>query len=330
MAKERRLYPLVFAPIYKDKIWGGDKIRSVLGKDYGDLPNCGESWEVSAVPGQVSVVAEGPLKGRDLSWLIGEYGAELLGESVFGKYGAEFPLLVKFISAADDLSIQVHPDDAMAAKYHGGFGKTEMWYVLDADPGAELIYGFDREMTREMYLEYFHAGRLEELLRRVPVKKGDCFFLPPGRVHSIGRGILLAEIQQSSDITYRIYDFDRVDAGGRKRELHVELALEAMDFSVPEETGNRRAILPGVYTELAACPYFSTGIVRADRATGRDFSSTDSFVVFTCTAGAADVVTESGSVAMRVGVCVLLPASIRRVEVRPADGGVEWLETVAR
>ena len=178
-----QLYPLTFVPVYKEKIWGGDKIRTVLGKEYPGLANCGETWEVSGIEGEESVVAEGALAGRNLARREG---------------------LLR--------------------------GKTEMWYVLDADPGACLVSGFSRPISREEYLEYFHSGRLEEILHREPVHRGDCFFLPPGRVHSIGRGILLAEIQQAADVTYRIYDFERRDAQGRLRELHVEKALEAMDF----------------------------------------------------------------------------------------------------
>ena len=177
------LYPLTFRPIFKDKIWGGDKIHSVLGKEYPGLPNCGETWEISAVEGNVSVVSTGPLAGKDLQSLVGEYGPRLLGEKIYAKYGENFPLLVKFISAADDLSIQVHPGDEMAQRYHGSYGKTEMWYVLDADPGARLISGFVRPVTREEYLEYFESGRLEQLLLSVPVEKATAFScLPAARI----------------------------------------------------------------------------------------------------------------------------------------------------
>lgn len=329
MAK-KTLYPLTFRPIFKDKIWGGDKIHSVLGKEYPGLPNCGETWEVSAVEGSVSVVSTGPLAGKDLRNLMEEYGAALLGGRVFAKYGKNFPLLVKFISAADDLSIQVHPGDEMAKRYHGSYGKTEMWYVLDADPGARLISGFVRPVTREEYLEYFGSGRLEQLLLSAPVAKGDCFFLPPGRVHSIGRGILLAEIQQSSDVTYRIYDFDRTDASGHRRELHVEQALRAMDFSASGDPKTHYRQADAGAVTLVECPYFETTLLKTGGRFARDYSDTGSFVIFTCVEGSGKIVTRAGESSIAKGQCVLLPAEINdRVEIVPGEH-IELLETWAK
>ena len=321
-----QLYPLTFVPVYKEKIWGGDKIRTVLGKEYPGLANCGETWEVSGIEGEESVVAEGALAGRNLREIVAAYGAALVGERTWANSGADFPLLVKFISAEDDLSIQVHPDDEAARREGLLRGKTEMWYVLDADPGACLVSGFSRPITREEYLEYFHSGRLEEILHRTPVHRGDCFFLPPGRVHSIGRGILLAEIQQAADVTYRIYDFERRDAQGRLRELHVEKALEAMDFSASGDPKVRYTFREDVLIPLAECPYFSTGLLHGRRPLLRETAG--EFMIHTCVGGRGRLRDAQGrDVELHPGVCVLTPACLERVEIVPEDVGVELLET---
>ena len=225
------LYPLKFKTIYKDKIWGGQKIRTLLKKDFGNLPNCGETWEISGVKGNVSVVREGSLQGQNLEFLLNEYKENLVGEKVYKTYGNEFPLLVKFIDSNDDLSVQVHPYDALAKKRHSSFGKTEMWYIFQADVNATLNSGFNRPLTREQYLDYFNNGKLMDILNIEKVQADDVYFLPAGRVHYIGKGCLLAEIQQSSDITYRIYDFDRKDDKGNTRELHTEQSIDAIDFT---------------------------------------------------------------------------------------------------
>lgn len=217
------LYPLTFETIFKDKIWGGQKIKTILGKDFSPLPNCGETWEVSDVDGNLSVVKEGGLQGKSLHELVEQYKGDLVGDHVYEKYGNRFPLLVKFIDANDDLSIQVHPDDKLAAERKSGFGKTEMWYIMQADEGAKLNSGFNREVTQEEYVKAVADNTIQDLLNIETAQPGDVFFLPAGRVHYIGKGLLLAEIQQTSDTTYRIYDFDRVDATtGQKRELHTE------------------------------------------------------------------------------------------------------------
>lgn len=317
------LYPLTFAPVLKEKIWGGDKIRTVLGREYPGLSNCGEAWVLSGLPDNASPVSAGPLAGRSLPELIGRYGAQLIGNTIRAKYGETFPLLVKFISTADDLSIQVHPDDAMARRETGGAGKTEMWYVLEADPGATLSSGFVRPLSRDEYLSYFHSGRLEELLQRVEVAPGDCFYLPAGRVHAIGRGILLAEIQQSSDITYRIYDYDRRDAAGQKRELHVEKALEAMDFTAsgdpkthyrPPESDGEAALVDG--------PYFSTVLVRLSASPiRRKLPAPDVFTVYTCVSGKARIASPQGTAFLKAGECVLLPACIPWADLDSAHAG---------
>ena len=206
-----QLYPLKFTPIFKDKIWGGHKIRTYLKKDTGNLPNCGESWEISGVPGNISIARSGPLTGKKLTDLIREFKGQLLGEHVFERFNGEFPLLIKFIDANDDLSVQVHPNDELARERHNSPGKTEMWYIIDAEKGASLISGFKKDIEKDDYTESLKNGKLMDLLNMEKVENDDVFFIPAGRVHSIGRGILLAEIQQTSDVTYRIFDFNRKD-----------------------------------------------------------------------------------------------------------------------
>lgn len=224
------LYPLSFQTIFKDKIWGGEKIKTVLRKDFSPLPNCGETWELSGVKGNVSVVKDGPLSGMALTDLIKQFKGSLLGEKVWQTSGEEFPLLVKFIDANDDLSIQVHPQDELAMQRHQSLGKTEMWYIFQADPGAQLISGFNQPMDENTYLKHLETKQLDKIMNYENVTAGDVYFMPAGRVHSIGKGCLLAEIQQTSDVTYRIYDFDRKDDKGQTRELHTEQALAAIDY----------------------------------------------------------------------------------------------------
>ncbi len=222
------LYPLKFKPILKDKIWGGAKLRDVLGKKASD--KAGESWEISSVEGDISIVENGFLAGNSLLEVAEVYMGDLVGDSIFDRFGVEFPLLIKFIDAADFLSVQVHPDDAMARERHNSYGKTEMWYIVESDQG-ELIAGFNRKLDREQYLRHFNGGSLKEILNHEAVAPGDIYFMPAGRIHAIGPGVLLAEIQQTSDVTYRIYDWDRIDDQGNPRELHTDLALDAIDFS---------------------------------------------------------------------------------------------------
>ena len=250
------LYPLKFRTIFKDKIWGGDKIMTVLGKNYSPLPNCGETWEISGVEGNLSKVKEGELKGCDLVSLIDTYREQLVGKKVFDRFGLEFPLLVKFIDANDDLSVQVHPDDTQARLRHNSFGKTEMWYIFQADEGARLNAGFNRPLSKEQYKQYVDNGKVMDILNWVDVQEDDVFFLPAGRVHSIGKGILLAEIQQTSDITYRIYDFDRKDSEGNERQLHTEEALDVIDFTYHDEYKTRYKDQVNEVVELVQCPYF--------------------------------------------------------------------------
>lgn len=321
-----KLYPLTFDPIYKEKIWGGQKIRSHLDKDFGAMSNCGESWEISGVKGDVSVVAEGPLKGKNIRELIDIYQGDLVGNKVYEEHGGEFPLLIKFLDAAQDLSIQVHPDDKLAAERHDSKGKTEMWYIIQADEDALITTGFNRPMDKRTYLEYFESGRIEEVLNREEAHAGETFFIPAGRVHTIGKGILLAEIQQTSDITYRIYDFDRTDAAGNKRELHTDQALDAIDFKQYDTYKSAYVKEKNKPVKLAECPYFCTNVLEVDSKLDRHYDKLDSFVILICTEGEAIVEAGEHKVKLPKGQSLLLPATLREITLH-ADKGAGLLES---
>jgi len=314
------LYPLKFKTIYKDKIWGGQKINTYLHKDFGDLPNCGETWEISGVKSDVSLVAGGELEGRSLAELLETYQDQLVGKKVYDHFGNIFPLLIKFIDANEDLSIQVHPDDELGKKRHNSFGKTEMWYVIEADPGSTLIAGFNRELNEQIYLEKFNSGHLTDILNKENVKAGDVFFLPAGRVHTIGKGLLIAEIQQTSDITYRIYDFDRLDDKGNKRELHTEEALAAIDYKHHPEYKTSYTPKKDKTVKLVSCPYFTTNLLDFTTGTTKDYSSLDSFVIHVCVEGEYAVKHNGETYPVKMGECILLPKTIDHVELETSTG----------
>lgn len=311
-----QLYPLKFKTIFKDKIWGGEKIKTVLHKDFSPLPNCGETWEVSGVKGDISVVADGELSGKALTDLLDEYKGDLAGNKVYEKFGNEFPLLIKFIDANDDLSIQVHPDDELGKKRHNSFGKTEMWYVLQADPGSTLITGFNRQVDEKLYVDKLNSGHIMDILNKEDVAQGDIFFLPAGRVHTIGKGLLIAEIQQTSDITYRIYDFDRVDNKGQKRELHTEQALAALDYKVYPEYKSIYPQKANEAVEAVTCPYFTTNVLEFTENTTRNYSNLDSFVIHICVDGAYDLICNDQKFQVKKGDCVLVPNAIKNIELQ--------------
>jgi len=249
---ERTLYPLKFTPIFKQVIWGGDKLKNQLEKK--NAPGkTGESWEISGVEGDVSKVSNGFLKGNALDELIEVYMGDLVGEGVYEKFGTDFPVLIKFIDANDNLSVQVHPDDAFSEEYHGKRGKTEMWYVLDAEENAELISGFKKDVDEKVFMDHLDNKKLSEILNSEPVKPGDVFFLPAKRVHAIGAGILLTEIQQTSDVTYRIYDWDRVDKDGNSRELHLDHSLKVMDYKKRNDIRTNYEAINNSTVNLADC-----------------------------------------------------------------------------
>lgn len=316
------IYPLKFKTIFKEKIWGGKKIKTILGKDYGSLDNCGETWELSGVEGNISEVANGNLAGEKITDLIQQQKGELLGEKIYSQFKNEFPLLIKFIDAAQDLSIQVHPDDKMAKERHNGFGKTEMWYILQADEGASLISGFNKEINKDEYLEYFNAGKLTDLLNRENTKKHDVFFLPAGRVHTIGAGLMLAEIQQTSDITYRIYDFDRVDKEGNKRELHLKEALDAIDFKHYPNYKTPFIDNKNKTNSIISTPFFTTNKLTLDQTLDMDRSGVDCFKIYIGVGGNGIIAGEP----IKFGEVMLVPASMKNYTIEP-EGELELLET---
>jgi mannose-6-phosphate isomerase len=311
------LYPLKFESILKDKIWGGSHLREVLNKQNASA-RCGESWEISAVQGNISVVSNGFLAGNNLQELIEVYLGDLVGDKIYNQYGIEFPLLIKFIDANDKLSIQVHPGDDLAKARHNAYGKTEMWYIVKAEKDAQLISGFNRELTKESYLEFFNQKRLVEIINFERVGSGDVFFTPAGRVHAILSGILLAEIQQTSDITYRIYDWDRTDAEGKSRELHTDLALDALDFKHYDSYRTDYESVLNLTVTLVDCPYFTTGLIHFNQPVEKDFNFIDSFVIYMCIEGGMEIVySDSQMETLRVGESVLIPAALKSLQLRP-------------
>lgn len=309
------LYPLKFLPLFKNVIWGGNRLKD-YGFNYDPLPNCGELWALSSVEGRESVIANGFLAGNTLNEAIEIYMGDLVGDRVFNRYGTEFPLLVKLIDAADDLSIQVHPDDELAQRRGMPQGKTEMWYVMEADPGATLISGFRRDTTPEEYTAALQSGHLTGLLHSEQPEPGDVYFIPAGRVHALGKGLLVAEIQQTSDCTYRIYDYDRPDKDGRKRQLHTAEAMDAIDFGgIEGHAHTHYHAHPNESTTIAACPYFDTRIIPLDTPIRKNLEEHDSFVIYLCVDGIAAVKSMGTIAPMHAGECVLVPAAADSVEL---------------
>ncbi len=304
------LYPIQFKPRFSKRIWGGDTLVKMrpAAKYKGDEP-VGESWEISGFEGEVSVIANGFLKGNDLLEAVEVYMGELVGDKVFARFGEEFPLLVKYIDAQDVLSVQVHPSDDLAKVRHNAYGKTEMWYILDSEPGAHLLIGFKEGVTREIYEAVVAEGgeRLGELLNVVPVKPGDAYFIPAGTVHAIGKGILLTEIQQTSDMTYRVFDWNRTDKEGRPRELHTALATDAIDFSAPVRNVTQSPPA-GEAALMVECPYFTANVVDVAGRCERELASRDSFTIYICTHGPLTLTTPGGSLSLPQDGIVLIPA----------------------
>jgi mannose-6-phosphate isomerase len=298
-------YPIQFEPIFKERIWGGNKLKTYLNKPI-DTDNIGESWEISTVENSVSSISNGVFKGKTLLEVINEYPEEILGTEVFKRFGKQFPLLFKYLDASEDLSIQVHPNDELAAKRHNSFGKTEMWYVMQADEKARLIVGFKENSSQEIYLKNLQNKTLLDILDTKKVEKGDVFFLETGTIHAIGAGTLIAEIQQTSDITYRLYDFDRVDANGNTRELHVDLALDAINYELVEAE-KQYSKVKNTSNEIINCPYFTTNNIPLDGK--MDISSNNqSFKVYMCMEGNFDLIYKNQIYSYKTGDTVLIPA----------------------
>lgn len=307
------LYPLKFNPILKEKIWGGQKLKALLHKN-SDLPNVGESWEISDVDGNVSTVSNGSLKGKSLKDLLETYKADLLGEKNYKTFGNKFPLLIKFIDAKEDLSIQLHPNDELAAKRHNSFGKTEMWYTLQADEGANLIVGFNQDMTPEKYLSHLENKTLPEILNFDEVKTGDTYFIEVGRIHAIGAGVMVAEIQQTSDITYRVYDWDRLDNQGNERDLHNDLAIDAFNFNMPDNFRVNYSKTENIPNKMVSCPYFTTSYLKVTEPLKKE-NNRDSFFIYMCVEGKAEIIVDGVSESIKKGETILLPAAVKFYEV---------------
>ena len=321
------MYPLKFEPILKQTLWGGDKI--IPFKHLNEtLPNVGESWEVSAVEGSESVVANGADKGYTLPEMVRKYKEELVGEANYARFGNKFPLLIKFIDAKLDLSIQVHPGDELAKKRHNSFGKNEMWYVI-ADKGAKLISGFAEEITPKEYKDRVHNGTFAEVLQTCAIEPGDVFYVPAGRVHGIGAGAFVAEIQQTSDITYRIFDYNRKDKDGKSRELHTSQAMDAINFSdVQDDFRTEYERVQNEPVEMVASPYFTTSVYDMTEEITCDYSELDSFVIFICVEGSCRLTDDNqNEITLRAGETVLLPAAVQEVTIVPEGQRVKLLET---
>ena len=325
---KQRMYPLKFEPILKQTLWGGDKI--IPFKHLNEtLPNVGESWEVSAVEDSESVVANGVDKGYTLPEMVRKYKDELVGEANYARFGNKFPLLIKFIDAKLDLSIQVHPGDELAKKRHNSFGKNEMWYVIAADKGAKLISGFSEEITPKEYKDRVHNGTFAEVLQTCAIEPGDVFYVPAGRVHGIGAGAFVAEIQQTSDITYRIFDYNRKDKDGKSRELHTGQAMDAINFAdVQDDFRTEYDRIQNEPVEMVASPYFTTSVYDMTEEITCDYSELDSFVIFICVEGTCRLTDDNrNEITLCAGETVLLPAAIQEVTIVPEGGSVKLLET---
>jgi len=315
---------LKFEPILKNKIWGGEKLVSILNKK-SDQKDLGESWELSDVEGDTSVVANGDLKGRNLKELIKQYKGALVGEKVYEGFGDTFPLLIKFIDAKEALSIQLHPHDDLAMKRHNSFGKTEMWYVMQADEKANLIVGFQKDVTKEEYLYHLNNKSLLDILNVDEVQKGDVYFIPTGRVHAIGAGVMLAEIQQTSDITYRVYDWDRQDAHGNYRDLHTEEAIDAIDYKAQSSYKTEYSKLQNQPSEMVTCPYFTTNILPVEGEVSVNHQDKSSFIIYMCVAGNVTFSKEEHREDLTMGETILVPASMKNFTIHSSENS-ELLE----
>ena len=317
------LYPLKFRPILKERLWGGTKLKDVLSKEItSDIT--GESWELSAVPGDVSVVMNGELAGTSLQELINSRSEELLGKSVVQRFGKEFPILIKFIDAKQDLSIQLHPNNQLAKERHNSLGKTEMWYIMDADKDANLIIGFNKDVTKEEYANSLEKDTLLDLLNYEQVKEGDTFFINTGKIHAIGAGVLLAEIQQTSDITYRVFDFNRKDKAGNPRELHTDMALDAIDYDKKDDFKIAYSKAVNTIGQMVDCPYFKTNYIDLTKDLEQDVSQRDSFTIYMCIGGAVSIENDFGSAGIQKGETLLVSANSNRIHLKTT--GAKLLE----
>jgi len=309
----KNLYPLKFAPIFKERIWGGRKLETQLHKDIPDGP-IGESWEISDVEGDTSIVTNGSLRGKSLKDIQEDYKEALIGTHNYELFGDKFPLLIKFIDAKLDLSIQLHPNDELAKKRHNSFGKTEMWYVLQADDDSKLIVDFNEKINKETYLEHLKAKTLPSIMNAEVVKAGDTYFIEVGRVHAIGAGVMVAEIQQTSDITYRVYDWDRVDANGNSRELHTEMAIDAINFDMDDDFKASYKHDLNTSNQMVSCQYFTTNYIPVEGLLERE-NTHDSFIIYMCVDGEASISVNGTKETITKGETILMPAALKSFNI---------------
>jgi mannose-6-phosphate isomerase len=303
-------YPIKFKPIPKQKIWGGDKLKTLLKKPFFKS-NIGESWEISNVEGDISIVANGQYKNESLTSLIKTYKAALVGEEIYNQFGDQFPLLIKFIDANQDLSVQLHPNDQLAQKRHLSFGKTEMWYIMESDAAARLVLGFKENIDAVGYIKKLAQNTLPQILNEVPISKGDAFFIPTGTVHAIGAGTVLAEIQQTSDITYRVFDWNRLDSQGNARELHQKLALDAINFNFRGEQAQYSSNI-NVPNEMVSCNYFTTSYLPIKGLLPVNLNDRASFTIYMCVAGQVKIKGIGFMEFLNYGETVLIPAELKK------------------
>jgi len=310
----KQLYVLRFIPILKEKVWGGTKLKEILHKD-SVSQKTGESWEISDVDGDHSVVANGALEGETLKNLIQKYKADLVGEKVYRQHGSKFPLLIKYIDAAEALSIQIHPNDEVAKKRHNSFGKTEMWYIMQSDSNSEIILGFNETLSKAKYKELVEKNKIVAALNTEKAKSGDAYLIKAGLVHAIGAGVLLAEIQQNSDITYRIYDWDRVSDSGEHRELHTAEALDCIDLTDNRDFLVNYKVEANKANPLVHNTYFNTDIIKVSGEATRNYENLDSFVILMGVEGDSVVKYGEKTAELKYGETLLVPACINNISI---------------
>lgn len=321
----KALYPLKFYPILKQAPWGGERIIPFKQID-SDMSHVGESWEISNVPGSESVVSNGDYAEKTITQLIDLFKERLVGKKIYQQHGNNFPLLIKFIDAKQDLSIQVHPDDQLAQQRNSANGKTEMWYIVEADPHAFLLSGFKKQIDKQEYLQRAYDGSICEVIQQHPVRKGDCFFVPAGQVHAICANIFLIEIQQTSDITYRIYDYNRKGIDGKLRQLHIKEAEDAIDFSSHDNKNIDYTFLPNRRNEMVNCPYFTTSVYQLTKPFTLPLQQLDSFVILIAYQGSFTLkINDSDAVQVKAGESVLIPAEADSALISPQDGDCNFL-----
>ena len=319
------LYPLLFAPIYKTKIWGGNRCNTILQKADAPTEYCGESWEISGIESDCSIVVNGELAGNSLNELIDIFMDDLVGTKVLEKYDHEFPLLIKFLDVNDSLSLQVHPNNTLAELRHNSLGKTELWYIADAEKDAELSIGFSKPVDRDTFIEHAISNHLPEIINTTSAKTGEAYFIPSGLVHGGGKGLLIAEIQQTSDITYRIYDWDRKDTEGKARDLHLDMALDALDYSTKSNYRTDFDKKTNEPTQVISCDFFTVNRLEFTKPMDKDYSLLDSFVIYMCLNGSFSIVYDGNNLTIRKGETVLIPAKLITLQLQP-EPNAEILE----